>query len=450
MNRFRLATLAFFLSAAAHATEQTVSIPTRELDQLLSAYALVKAQYVQQPDDGKLIGAAIKGMLASLDPHSQYLDQAAYAEMAQEGSGEYVGIGVAVEPAGSSLAVISVSEGSPAARAGIRANDAIVTIDGIGLAAMRQGELAKRMRGMPGSTLTLGLRRGGAGEIRTISLVRTALETEPVHSSMPAPGIAWIRISEFDGKTAGDLAAALTRLGTSGAVPKGIVLDLRNDPGGLVQAAVGVAGAFLPSGSVVFSARGRIAGANATVTVDERYYRDPGAPDVLAGLPAWTRTVPLVVLVNGASASAAELVAGALQDHGRARVVGTQTFGKGSIQTVYPLAEGGAVKLTVARYFTPAGHEIQAKGIVPDVVIAPRKAERDATGLLLRESDLEGHLENSLAVTEARRTSVESSRMFGTQDDAALAAAIGLLAPQQGLASTAIALLQKLGASPKL
>ncbi|VXB40728.1 S41 family peptidase [Massilia sp. 9I] len=453
MNRFPLAALFFCLAGAAHAGEQTVTVPAKALDQLLSTYALIKAQYVQQPDDAKLLGAALKGMLASLDPHSQYLDPDAYAEMAQERDGDYVGIGIAVEPAADALAVLSVSEGSPAALGGIKGGDSIVAIDGKRLAGMREQELAKRMRGLPGSTVKIGFRRGGAGPVRTVALERTALKADTVRTSMLAPGVAWIRISEFEENTAADLAAALAALDTAGKPggPQGIVLDLRNDPGGAVQAAVGVAGAFLPQGAVVFSARGRAAGADSSVTVDQRFYRTPGEPDVLASLPSWTRTVPLVVLVNGSSASSAELLAGALQDHRRATVVGTRSFGKGSIQTVFPLADGGAVKLTVARYFTPNGRDIQASGIEPDIVAAPRKDRSGAPRLLLRESDLEHHLETTLPATaQSDRGTVENSRTFGTRDDAALAAAIEQLAPKPGLMGRASALLHKLGARAKL
>jgi carboxyl-terminal processing protease len=214
-----------------------------------------------------------------------------------------------------------------------------------------------------------------------------------------------------------------------------------------VSAAVGVAGAFLPPGTPLFSARGRAtaadpdpaaaAAAEATVTVDPRFYQRPDEPDVLADLPAWARTVPLVVLVNGASASSAELLAGALQDHRRATVLGSRTFGKGSIQSIFPLTADSAVKLTVARYFTPNGHEIQARGITPDVIVAPDPARNDALGLALREEDLSQHLAAILPAPDdtppATRGGVESTRMFGTRDDKALAAAVSLLGPEQQL-----------------
>jgi len=221
------------------------------------------------------------------------------------------------------------------------------------------------------------------------------------------------------------------------------VLDLRNDPGGLVGAAVSVAGAFLAPDTVVFTARGNAPGANATVTVNPRYYRQAGEADVLAGLPAWTRTVPLTVLVNGASASAAELVAGALQDGHRATVVGTQTFGKGSIQSVIPLGEDSGIKFTVARYFTPNGHEIQAHGVTPDVVVAPAAAADDE--LLLREADLANHLPPAHGTPAAtvKREPLESTRSFGTRDDKALKTAVALLAPGQEHGATLAGLLHR-------
>jgi carboxyl-terminal processing protease len=262
---------------------------------------------------------------------------------------------------------------------------------------------------------------------------------------MAAPGLAWIRISEFGGATAADLAAALKKM----EAPRGLILDLRNDPGGLVATGVAVAGAFVQPGTVLFSARGREPGANATVTVDERYYRQQGQPDVLAGLPAWTRTVPLTVLVNGASASAAELVTGALQDQHRATVIGTRTFGKGSIQSVIGLDEDSGIKFTVARYFTPNGHEIQARGVTPDIVVTPAAAADD--DLLLREADLAKHLPATQppgTPLEAKHEPIESTRTFGTRDDKALQTAVAVLTPEDKRSSTLAALLRRWRGAP--
>jgi len=423
---------------------EPVVVPAAEFQALLSAYALVKTRYVEAPDDKKLLEGAIAGMLASLDPHSGFLDKNELDEVRKDEAGEYTGIGISVDFASADMAVTAVTADSPAYLAGIEPGDTIASIDGVTLSGMRLPEIARRMRGVPGSALDIGYRRGGSGAVRTARLHRAALLAQTVTTRAMPNGVAWIQVSAFEGRTAQDLVAALKTLDASGA-RRGIVLDVRNDPGGLVSAAVGVAGAFLPPGTPLFSARGRAtaadpdsaaaAAAEATVTVDPRFYQRPDEPDVLADLPAWARTVPLAVLVNGASASSAELLAGALQDHGRATVLGSRTFGKGSIQSIFPLTGDSAVKLTVARYFTPNGHEIQARGITPDVIVAQDPARSDALGLALREEDLAQHLAAILPAPDdtspPTRTGVESTRMFGTRDDKALAAAVSLLGPGQ-------------------
>jgi carboxyl-terminal processing protease len=417
---------------------EPVVVPAAELQALLSAYALVKTRYVETPDDTKLLEGAIAGMLASLDPHSGFLDKDELDAVRKDEAGEYTGIGISVDFAAADMVVTAVTADSPAYLAGIEPGDTIASIDGATLSGMRLPEIARRMRGVPGSALDIGYRRGGSGAVRTARLHRAALLAQTVTARAMPNGIAWIQVSAFEGRTAHDLVAALKTLDPSGA-PRGIVLDVRNDPGGLVSAAVGVAGAFLPPGTPLFSARGRATAADpdsaATVTVDPRFYQRPDEPDVLADLPAWARTVPLAVLVNGASASSAELLAGALQDHGRATVLGSRTFGKGSIQSIFPLTGDSAVKLTVARYFTPNGHEIQARGITPDVIVAQDRAQAGARGLALREEDLAQHLTAILPVQDdappATRAGVESTRMFGTRDDKVLAAAVSLLGPGQ-------------------
>jgi len=442
--------LSLCCATLAHAGD-TVTLPKEELDQLIAAYALVKSQYVEAPDDRKLLTAAIGGMLASLDPHSRYLGKDDLAGLEQDRLGEYVGIGIEAEVDGGRMQVIAVAEDSPAAQAGIEPGDVLVSLNGVaigGPGGPGVTDVATRMRGVPGTALALGFQHAGKGAVRHADITRAALRTETVRTRAAAPGVAWIRISSFEGRTAADLAAALATLDAGGA-PRGIVLDLRNDPGGLVSSAVGVAGAFLAPGTLLFSARGRMQGAASTVTVAPRYYREPNQPDVLAGLPAWTRTVPLAVLVNGSSASSAELVAGALQDHGRATIVGTRTFGKGSIQTVFPLSGDSAVKMTVARYFTPRGQEIQATGITPDVVVAPLRGKSGLDGIALREADLEHHLQATQPASDASlptpRAALESTRMFGSADDRALAVAVRMLAPDGGLAHEAGTLLRKLG-----
>jgi len=440
MKRLRATILCLLVPLVAASTCRAggpVVVPATEFQALLSAYALVKTRYVEAPDDKKLLEGAIAGMLASLDPHSSFLDKDELDEVRKDDAGEYTGIGISVDFSAADMVVAAVTADSPADVAGIEPGDTIASIDGTTIVGMRLPDIARRMRGVPGSALEIGVWRGGSGAVRTISLHRAALLAQTVRVRSLANGIAWIHVTAFEGRTAQDLVAALKTLEASGA-PRGIVLDVRNDPGGLVSAAVGVAGAFLPPGTPLFSARGRATAtdvADATVTVDPRFYRRPGEPDVLADLPAWAQTVPLAVLVNGASASSAELLAGALQDHRRATVLGSRTFGKGSIQSIFPLSGDSAVKLTVARYFTPNGHEIQARGITPDVIVAPDPARNDTSGLALREEDLAQHLAAILPAPDdtspPTRTGVESTRMFGTRDDKALAAAVSLLGPGQ-------------------
>lgn len=433
-------------AAAPAAAAPTITLPKADVEKLLAAYALIKQNYVGDTDPNKLFDGALAGMLGALDAHSSYLDADAMREMGREDSGKYVGIGIEVEGDRDQLRVVAAADGTPAERAGIRPGDVIVSIDGTPVNGLTNEQVAKRMHGAPGTVVAVGIAH--RTRMETLRITRAQLHNDTVTLHTPAPGLAWIRVSEFGGATPADLVAALKQLDAKGA-PRGLILDLRNNPGGLVSSGVAVAGAFLPAGTELFSARGIQAGANATVTVDQRYYREHDAPDVLADLPAWTRTVPLTVLVNGASASAAELVTGALQDQKRATVVGTRTFGKGSIQSIVPLGQdGGGIKFTVARYFTPNGHEIQAHGVVPDVVVTPVVAAND--DLMLREADLAGHLPalqpaGDTALANAPRDPVESSRMFGTRDDKALQTAEAVLTPQDKRGATLAGLLRRWG-----
>lgn len=431
----------------------TIALPQEEMEKLLATYALIKQNYVGETDDKKLFDGAIAGMLASLDAHSQYMNKDDMREMDRESSGEYVGIGVEVEIDRDQMRAVSCTEGGPAERAGIEPGDQIVSIDGALLSGMTSSDVSRRMHGAPGSVVTLGVARNG--QVRSLRIVRADVRNDTVRLRMAAPGVAWIRISEFGGTTSADLAAVLKKLDRQGA-PRGLILDLRNDPGGLVSAAVGVAGAFLAPQTVLFSAHGREPDVDATVTVDPRYYREKGEADVLAGLPAWSRRVPLTVLVNGASASAAELLAGALQDNRRATVIGSQTFGKGSIQSIIPLGEDSGIKFTVARYVTPKGHEIQARGVTPDIVVQAPAGAKEA--VLVREVDLANHLPptqdegskdaGKAASAPAPRVAPESTRMFGTSKDKALQTAVALLAPEQRSPSLA-GLLRKWSAELK-
>lgn len=441
------------LATAVQAEQAVVTLPKAEVEQLLAAYALIKGQYVEDVDDKKLLTDAIGGMVAALDPHSNYLNKEDLAELDKENSGQHVGVGVEVEIEHGQIKVMALTEGGPAERAGILPGDSILSIDGVAVTGLRTHEVARLMRGVPGSVVKLGVLGQGGKALRHVSLARATLHAETVQLRQAAPGIAWIRISRFEGPTAADLVGALKTLDAAGE-PKGLILDLRNDPGGLVAAAVGVAAAFLPPDSVLFSARGRMAGTTTEVVANQRYYRSPGKPDELARLPAWARRVPLTVLVNGASASAAELVAGALQDHGRAKVIGSQTFGKGSIQAVMPLTADSALKMTVARYYTPAGRAIQAKGITPDIVVAQAASRgAEANGLEIREADLAHHLPAASVAGEVgseagvvKRATAENTQMFGTPGDKTLQVAIATYEAQAPNGRPVAAAIQRLAA----
>lgn len=429
------AALCLALLPAAQAAETAVSVPRAELEQLLDAYQLIKLQYVDKVDDKKLITDAIGGMLASLDPHSQYLNKDDLLDLEKDQTGEYVGVGMEVEFDHGTMVVLGLTEHGPAASRGIQPADVIVSIDGHAVTGLRMNEVTRRMRGLPGSVVEVTVSRPRETALRTFSITRAALHSKTVTARAVGPGLAWIRISEFGGATSADLAAQLKTLDINGG-PKGIILDLRNDPGGLITAAVGVAAAFLPPETTLFSARGRMPGTNVAVTASERFFKSSAAADGVDPTPAWARKVPLTVLVNGASASAAELVAGALQDNQRGVVIGSQTFGKGSIQSIIPLSKDSAIKMTVARYYTPKGQEIQARGITPDVLVQPGAASKTPLPVQLREADLANHLPATLPVAETSRAPAEDPELFGTAGDKAMRAAIDRLTPadSRGLA----------------
>ncbi len=303
----------------------------------------------------------------------------------------------------------------------MRPGDAIIVIDGVAVAGMLGNGIGKRMRGVPGSVVELELSRPGVRDPIKVRLVRAALHSKTVAVQTVKPGLVRVRIAEFGGSTSADLVTSLKALDRDGG-PKGLILDLRNDPGGLISAAAGVAATFLAPDAVLFSSRGRMPGTSRTVAAWIAARRAERGPSPGSRASA---------CVNGASASAAELVAGALQDHKRAKVIGSQTFGKGSIQTVIPLTKDSAIKLTVARYFTPRGHEIQARGITPDVVVEKAFPDNAGDGVFLREADLANHLPaiKPGAVDKPKRPTAEKTSQFGTASDKALLAAVDLMTP---------------------
>jgi len=344
--------------AAEDARHEAVSsaphtgLPWEEASLFAEVYEHIKRDYVDDVDDHALMEKAVRGMVAALDPHSAYLDSEEFDEIRLSTMGSYPGVGIEVMADAGVVKILRPIEGSPAQRAGLRGGDEIVRIDGSDIGADLAGAIA-RMRGVSGSLVTLSIRRAGTPGVLEYALRRTQVEVHSVASLSLEPGYGYLRITTFSETTAQDVSRAVSRLkrDNPGGI-KGVVLDLRNNPGGVLEAGVAVADDFLDSG-VIVTADGR--------TPEARFRMEATAGDLLSG-------APLVVLVNGGTASASEIVAGALKDHGRALLVGRRTYGKGSVQTVIPLTHGGAVKLTTSRYFTPSGASIHGKGIVPDVL----------------------------------------------------------------------------------
>jgi carboxyl-terminal processing protease len=365
-------------------------LPVEELRSFTEVFGAIKQNYVEPVEDKKLITEAINGMLAGLDPHSAYLDAEAFKELQVGTQGQFGGLGIEVGMEDGLVKVISPIEDTPAFRAGVKPGDLIVKLDDAPVKGMTLNDAVKRMRGKPNTPITLTIVRKGEPQPIIVTLTRAVIRVQSVKSKMIEPGYAWIRVSQFQEATPESLARQLDALFKQGPV-KGLVLDLRNDPGGLLYGAVAISAAFLPPKALVVSTDGRTEDARKKYHATNEDYLRGNKDDMLRSLPAAVKTVPMVVLVNGGSASASEIVAGALQDHKRATVVGTQTFGKGSVQTIMPLGNNTAIKLTTARYYTPSGRSIQAKGITPDVIIEEPGAAAVAR---VREADLQRHLEN--------------------------------------------------------
>ena len=367
-------------------------LPLEELQQLAAVFGMVKTDYVEPVDEKKLISDAISGMVSSLDPHSAYFDKKSYKEFREGTSGRFVGVGIEITQEDGLVKVVSPIEGSPADRAGLKPNDLITRIDDIAVKGLSLNEAVKKMRGDPQTKVKLMIFRRDENRTFPVTISREEIRTQSVRGKIVEPGYAWIRLSQFQERTVDDFVAKLTQIYKQDPKLKGLVLDLRNDPGGLLDAAVAVSAAFLPENVTVVSTNGQLAESKATYKASPEFYQRRNGPDPLKGLPAGLKTVPLVVLVNEGSASASEIVAGALQDYKRATIMGNQTFGKGSVQTVRPLGPDTGIKLTTARYYTPSGKSIQARGIVPDVMIDETAEGSPYAVLRTREADLEKHL----------------------------------------------------------
>jgi carboxyl-terminal processing protease len=375
--------------ASADSAGQT-GLPVEELRAFADVFNAIKQDYVEPVEDRKLITQAISGMLGGLDPHSAYLDTEAFKELQVGTQGEFGGLGIEVGQEDGFIKVVSPIEDTPAFRAGLQAGDLIIKIDDTPVKGLNLNDAVKRMRGKPDTKITLTIARKTEANPIVVTLTREIIKVRSVKSKVIEPGYAYLRVAQFQENTANSVVEHLNRLAKAGEI-KGLVLDLRNDPGGLLNSAIGVSAAFLAEGATVVSTNGRAADAHREFHATAEDYLRGNKNDFLRALPAWPREVPMVVLVNGGSASASEIVAGALQDHKRAVIMGTRSFGKGSVQTILPLNNTTAIKLTTARYYTPSGRSIQAKGIEPDLVI-----EESASGSVrrLREADIDGHLGN--------------------------------------------------------
>ncbi len=409
----------------AIARNSVAQLPLEELQQLASVFGMVKSDYVEPVDEKKLITDAISGMVSGLDPHSQFFDKKSFKEFREGTSGRFVGVGIEIGMEDGLVKIVSPIEGSPAFRAGLKSGDLITKIDDTVVKGLTMDQAVKRMRGEPNTKVLLTIFRKAESRTFPVTIVREEIRMQSVRSKIVEPGYAWLRVSQFQDRTVEDFARKLDEIYRQEPALKGLVLDLRNDPGGLLEGAVAVSAAFLPSDAVVVSTNGQIADSKATYKAAPEFYLRRGGNDPLRKLPEALKKVPMIVLVNEGSASASEIVAGALQDHKRATIMGAQTFGKGSVQTVRQLSPDTALKITTARYYTPSGASIQAKGIVPDVMLDETADGNLFAALRVREADLEKHLQSGQGAEqkdEAREKAREEARKK-LEDEAAKKAA---------------------------
>jgi carboxyl-terminal processing protease len=378
----------------AKETQEASRLPLEELRHFTQTFERIRQEYIEEVDDKKLLEMSIKGLLGSLDPHSEYLDEQAFSLLEEHSSGEFGGLGVEVSLEKGAIRVISPIDGTPAYRAGILPGDLIIKLDSNAVQNMTFGEAIEVMRGPKGSTLLLTIVRGRADAPIEISVERDIIHVSSVRSEIPRSGFGYIRIAQFQENTGQQFKKALSDLSGKDSQLKGVVLDLRNNPGGLLTTSIEVVDAVLDGGLVVYT-EGRGAKSSAS------YQASSG--DRLNGLP-------MVVLINEGSASAAEIVAGALQDHGRALILGTNSFGKGSVQTIFPLGNNRGMKLTTARYFTPNKRSIQALGIKPDIIVQPADIKvwkKNSVGI--KEANLPRHLSSPLGQKNPKEKEVTIS-----------------------------------------
>jgi carboxyl-terminal processing protease len=371
--------LTLAIGHSVYALKDNQDIPFEDLQAFTEVFSRIKSDYVEGVDDKSLIEDAIRGMLSGLDPHSSYLNTSEFSDLKIGTTGKFGGLGIEVGMENGFVKVISPIDDTPASRAGVQASDLIIKLDDKQVKGMTLNDAVKIMRGEPNTDIKLTIVREGESKPLVINITREIIRVKSVKNRMLEPGYGYVRITNFQSRTTTDMLKAISDLQKETTL-EGLILDLRNNPGGVLNGAVGVSDAFIDKGLIVYT-EGRIDDSS------HRYQATPG--DSLNG-------APLVVLINGGSASASEIVAGAMQDHKRAIIMGTKSFGKGSVQTIQELRNGSAVKLTTARYFTPNGRSIQAKGIVPDIRLKKLKiaADKDKEGVSFSEKDLDGRLSN--------------------------------------------------------
>ena len=377
-KKLAIATAALSLATPLLAVEEKSRLPLDELRTFADVYNQIRIGYVEEIDDSKLLEYAIQGMLMGLDPHSVYLTKDAFQDLQDNTTGEFTGLGLEVGMEDGYVKIISPIDGSPAAGAGLQSGDVILKLGKIPVKGMSLNEAIDIMRGPKGSEIELTIGRPGESQPFEVTLIRDTIKVASVRDRWLEPGYGYIRIAQFQSATGADVARSLDELMAEQEL-KGLVLDLRNNPGGILRASVDVAGLFMDGGTVVYT-EGRLANSDMHYDAEEKDSSDG---------------IPLVVLINSGSASASEIVAGALQDHGRAVVMGTHSFGKGSVQTILPLSDSRAVKLTTALYFTPKGRSIQAEGIEPDILVERARVTAYESSARVTEADLSGHLDNA-------------------------------------------------------
>ncbi len=403
--------LSLAIGHSVYALKDNQDIPFEDLQTFTEVFSRIKSDYVESVDDKQLIDDAIRGMLSGLDPHSSFLNTSEFSDLKIGTTGQFGGLGIEVGMENGFVKVISPIDDTPAYRAGIQASDLIVKLDDKPVKGMTLNEAVKLMRGKPNTDIVLTVVREGESKPLIITITREIIRVKSVKNRMLEPGYGYVRISNFQSRTTTDLLKAISDLQKETKL-EGLVLDLRNNPGGVLNGAVGVSDAFINEGLIVYT-EGRIEDSSS------RYLATPG--DSLNG-------APLIVLINGGSASASEIVAGAMQDHKRAIIMGTKSFGKGSVQTIQELRNGSAVKLTTARYFTPDGRSIQAKGIIPDIELSTLSiTAKDSQKKSFYEKDLEGRLSNPNGEDDASSETKEKGEDTLAQTDFQLYEALNLL-----------------------